>query len=372
MNRDEAIRCLNIARDHYNQKNYEQALKFFQKSYKLEKSDDALNMMTKCGEAIRNAQGAETNGNHQQSQQNRSRTENGSSARSEPTKKDTTIRNEAIKNIMKTKDFYEILGVTKTSTEDEIKKSYKKLALKFHPDKNKEVGADEAFKKIAQAYDCLTDPEKKRKYDEYGTEEPEQHYQHYRQHYSEDISADDIFGMFFGNGFAQGGPRRRYQQRPPQQHYQEEPRGGRRGNTGTKNLPLLQFLPILIIIISTFAFGSSHEDPVFSLTPTYKYNIERKTPNLKLAYYVESSFQGDYGSNRSKLNQLERGIEINYLQQMESNCNTAKRKVQNFERQAAYYSGYDKEKYLQYAKQVDMSACYKLKEYREKFPHLFY
>jgi len=65
----------------------------------------------------------------------------------------------------------------------------------------KEVGADEAFKKLAQAYDCLINPEKRQKYDEFGNEEPEQHYRHYRQYYDDDISAEDIFGMFFRECF---------------------------------------------------------------------------------------------------------------------------------------------------------------------------
>lgn len=57
---------------------------------------------------------------------------------------------EEIKQFLKKKDFYDILGVQKTATEDELKKAYRKLALKFHPDKNKYTGAQDAFKKIAQ------------------------------------------------------------------------------------------------------------------------------------------------------------------------------------------------------------------------------
>ena len=74
---------------------------------------------------------------------------------------------------MSKSNYYQILGLTKNCSDDDIKKAYKKLAIKFHPDKNKAPQADEAFKKISKAYACLSDPEKKRYYDQTG-EEPGQ------------------------------------------------------------------------------------------------------------------------------------------------------------------------------------------------------
>ncbi len=66
------------------------------------------------------------------------------------------------------KDYYNILGVSRSASESEIKKAYKKLALKFHPDKNKSPGAEDKFKQVAEAYDVLSDPEKKSTYDRLG------------------------------------------------------------------------------------------------------------------------------------------------------------------------------------------------------------
>ena len=60
---------------------------------------------------------------------------------------------------------YDILWVSRTANEDEIKKAYHKLAIKYHPDKNKEVGAEEKFKAIAGAYAILSDAGKRRNYD---------------------------------------------------------------------------------------------------------------------------------------------------------------------------------------------------------------
>ncbi|DAC72389.1 MAG TPA: molecular chaperone DnaJ [Thermoplasmata archaeon] len=115
---------------------------------------------------------------------------------------------------MEKKDYYEILGLERSASKDDIKKAYRKLALKYHPDKNKEKGAEEKFKEISEAYGVLYDDEKRKMYDQHGHAGIDQKYT------SEDIfrGADfgdifrgtgfdfnDIFEQFFGrrNGFTQ-------------------------------------------------------------------------------------------------------------------------------------------------------------------------
>ena len=66
------------------------------------------------------------------------------------------------------RDYYEVLGIDKSASADEIKKSYRRLAKKYHPDINKEPGAEERFKEINEAYEILSDPNKKSTYDQYG------------------------------------------------------------------------------------------------------------------------------------------------------------------------------------------------------------
>lgn len=68
------------------------------------------------------------------------------------------------------KDYYKILGISRTSNDDEIKKAYRKLALQYHPDKNKSPAAEEKFKEVAEAYEVLSDKKKRDIYDNYGEE----------------------------------------------------------------------------------------------------------------------------------------------------------------------------------------------------------
>ncbi|WP_419616202.1 DnaJ domain-containing protein, partial [Thiolapillus sp.] len=67
---------------------------------------------------------------------------------------------------MEFEDYYEVMGVKRDATQDEIKRAYRKLARKYHPDVSKEADAEEKFKRLGEAYEVLKDPEKRAAYDQ--------------------------------------------------------------------------------------------------------------------------------------------------------------------------------------------------------------
>jgi len=108
----------------------------------------------------------------------------------------------------KTDDYYEILGVGRDATQDEIKTRYRKLAKQYHPDKNPgNKAAEDTFKKISEAYAVLSDPEKKKKFDMFGSEKFHQQYS--REDIFSGTNINDLLrDMGFGDMFGGGGQAR--------------------------------------------------------------------------------------------------------------------------------------------------------------------
>ena len=106
---------------------------------------------------------------------------------------------------MDKRDYYEVLGVSKTATDAEIKSAFRRLAKKYHPDINKEPGAEKKFKEIGEAYAVLSDPNKRKQYDQFGHAAFDQgaggagfsgfDFSGF------DVDLDDILGSMFGGGF---------------------------------------------------------------------------------------------------------------------------------------------------------------------------
>ncbi|MBD3260738.1 MAG: DnaJ domain-containing protein, partial [Candidatus Altiarchaeales archaeon] len=120
------------------------------------------------------------------------------------------------------RDYYEVLGVNKDASTSEIKKAYRRLAKKYHPDVNKDAGAEKNFKQISEAYEVLADSNKRAQYDRYGHEGVSgafggggftwndfSHFQDIEDLFSgSSFFGKNIFDMFFGGGSSFGGGRR--------------------------------------------------------------------------------------------------------------------------------------------------------------------
>lgn len=206
---------------------------------------------------------------------------------------------------------YRILGLQTSCSESEIKKAYRKLSLKVHPDKNSAPHSDEAFKAVGLAYATLSDPQKRTIYDRYGEEDPDNRgggggMRPGGMHMNgQDVNPEEIFNMFFGgmqgmNGGGPGGfhvyssgfgpgmqfragvpPRRR---RPPGTQGQEQQQQQHQEPNGLAML--FQLLPMLLIMLVSFmrfsdGDGVSH---VTSMPGEYKYfslTVRTSTVNLR-------------------------------------------------------------------------------------------
>jgi molecular chaperone DnaJ len=99
------------------------------------------------------------------------------------------------------RDYYEVLGVSRDASPEEIKKAYRKLARQYHPDVNKSPDAEQKFKEVKEAYDVLSDPDKRARYDRYGHEDPTAGFGDAGGFTGADFGGfGDIFDMFFGGG----------------------------------------------------------------------------------------------------------------------------------------------------------------------------
>ncbi|CAI5760305.1 unnamed protein product [Candida verbasci] len=306
--------------------------------------------------------------------------------------------------------FYEILQVSKTSNDSEIKKSYRKLAIKCHPDKNSHPRSAEAFKIVNKAWEVLSDPDKKRIFDQTGTDptsrfsgvsnggasgvDPFNRFANsggtrYRTTANASPFEEDLFNMFFGGGGASpfstgptftfgnngftfqsfgGGQdpfmRQRRTARSRNARNQSSHSHSSSSST-TQNTPepnifetlkgLVPILLLLIVPILSAIFGDSPPD--YSFVKTRDYNIKRTTPNYKIPFYVNDSFNKKY-SNKSikQLRNYDSKVENLYIQDKRTRCQREQlHKDQLIEDAHGWFTiDYDK---LKQAEQLPMPNC---------------
>ncbi|KAI5959739.1 HLJ1 [Candida pseudojiufengensis] len=294
----------------------------------------------------------------------------------------------------KSHQFYEILSVKKTSEEGEIKRSYRKLAIKCHPDKNPHPRSSEAFKVVNKAWEVLSDPQKKTIFDQTGSD-PTSRFSGVSNSSSSPFASgrsgfasagrgghnafeEDIFNMFFGGGgqgptFTFGGNGFTFQsfgggQDPFMRHRRTARRTAPRPTQQSGDSPqppqslwegLKGLFPILIILIVPIlsALFSDDSTPDYSFTPSREYNIERRTPRHDIPFFVNDQFTKKYeNKSRKQLRNYDVKVENLFIQDKRAKCSREQiRKDQLIEDAIGWFST-DTEK-LKQAENMPMPNC---------------
>ncbi|KAF5944684.1 hypothetical protein HYC85_018761 [Camellia sinensis] len=289
-NKDEATRCIGIAKAAIASGNKQRALKFIGIARRLDHNLSVDALLATCKNLDSASPGPCDDEKHNDSAKNEAT----------PGKFDEVSNGECnyteehahlIREIKKTKDYYDILGLGKSCSVEEIRKAYRKLSLKVHPDKNKAPGSEEAFKKVSMAFKCLSNDDSRRQYDQTGLVEEfgfnQQHNVRRRRGrrtghdmFDDDFDPDEMFKAFFGQTdmFRTS---RVYRRSRGTGNQQREDFGG----AGPNLMVLLQILPFLIIFLLAYLPFS---EPDYSLQKNYSYQFLKTTEKHGVEFYVKS------------------------------------------------------------------------------------
>lgn len=336
-NKDDARKCLKIGKEALESGDRARALKFVAKARRLDPGlpvDDLLSKIegqsNSQSESATNGEGPapDRSGAAQSDQQrpsvrHRGPSAGGSSSASSGVASYTEEQIAMVRQIRKKKDFYEILGVERSCTVEDVRKAYRKLSLKVHPDKNKAPGAEEAFKAVSKAFQCLSDEENRKKYDVTGSDEPVHMAraarrgpaQGFNGFYEAEFDADEIFRNFFFGGMH---PATTTQYRGFSFGTGMGQRQADNGSSGFNLRILIQLLPVILILLLNFLPSS---DPIYSLSRTYPYEY-KYTTQRGVNYYVKSTskFDQDYPPDSYERARLEVKIDRDYISILSQNC----------------------------------------------------
>ncbi|KAK6138588.1 hypothetical protein DH2020_027666 [Rehmannia glutinosa] len=213
-NKDEALKCVKIAKDSIRSGDRNRALKFLNKARRLDPSieiDDLVSNLNDSQPEEKNPDVATDENPSDPSKSGPRRripaTGPSSSSSSSTSATYTEEQVTVVREIKRKKDYYEILGLEKSCSSEDVRKAYRKISLKVHPDKNQAPGAEEAFKMVSKAFQCLSDGESRKRYDLVGSEEPVYErrgggggvngMRGFNGFYDGDVDAEEIFRNFF-------------------------------------------------------------------------------------------------------------------------------------------------------------------------------
>jgi len=364
-NRDEIIKCRAVARKALQLGDKDKAVRFLNKALRMGPGDTEIEQELKAAEAstskpaaTSNASTSDTNASGSGMRQ-RPAAATSSARKPAPPKKEREYTADQLalaKKILRTKDYYDILGVPKGADENDCKKAFRKLALKLHPDKNGAPGADEAFKKLSTAFQCLTDADKKRIYDQYGADENNMP-QHARSHFNNNnVTPQDLFEAFFGGGdLFEDRPRRQRQR--VHQPYQQARDG--------ENLKLMQIVPMLIFMFGMLVVNFidlKQKQPEFQFHRTATYTQGRHTEGLNVNFFVGKEFTKNYPKGTEGRRDFDTFVEAHYIQSLKSDCEFEERQAIKSYRLAKWQGA--SQDSLTKLREQGKPACQKLKDFQ--------
>ncbi|KAF3456236.1 hypothetical protein FNV43_RR00886 [Rhamnella rubrinervis] len=313
-NKDEAQRCVRIAEEAIASGNKGRAMKFIRIAQRLNCNLSVEELLASC-EKLDSEPPAYSIGKESVSSEIKDEPGRVKSSESLNGEQNYTQEHlQLIKQIRRTNDYYTILGVEKTCSVEEIRKAYRKLSLKVHPDKNKAPGSEEAFKKVCKAFKCLSEDDSRRQYDHTGlVEEFEYNQQHNVRRrrrrtahdlFDDEFDPDEIFRAFFGQG-QMFRANHVYRTRGMGGQQREEFHGG-----GLNLMLVLQILPFLIILLLAYLPFS---EPDYSLNKNYSYQIPKTTEKHGVEFYVKSlAFDDRYPLGSPARANIENGVINDY------------------------------------------------------------
>ncbi|XP_010254378.1 PREDICTED: chaperone protein dnaJ 49-like [Nelumbo nucifera] len=329
-NKDEALKCLKIGKEAFELGDRNRALKFITKARRLDPTLPVNDLLAKLGGESGEPQvsdsstpsgGTRDEGSSPGASSVRQRVPaNGSSSPSSRsyTEEQITI----VRQIRKQKDCYQILGLERSCSVEDVRKAYRKLSLKVHPDKNKAPGAEEAFKAVSKAFQCLSNEESRKRYDLVGTEEALYERpttrggtQGFNGFYEADIDAEEIFRNFFFGGMP--GTTTQYRGFTFGTGMGPSVWTGDDGSGNFNIRMLIQLLPVFLVLLLNFLPSSG---PIYALSKSYPYE-HRFVTQKGVSYYVKTAkFEQQYPVDSSERLEIEERVERDYHSIIARNC----------------------------------------------------
>ncbi|XP_032814785.1 dnaJ homolog subfamily B member 14-like [Petromyzon marinus] len=432
-NRDEALRCLGLARAALSRGDSDRGRVFLAKAQRLYHTAQAAALLVELDKAEwknrhwENQRAFHHHHYHTAHSGPDPANLNGTSAKSYPNCRTTgEISTErsytaeqlyGVQRINGCRNMYEVLGVSRDVSDDDLKRAYRKLALKFHPDKNHAPGATEAFKAIGCAYSLLSSAEKRHLYDLRANEREQRmgaedgaggpgtagrashganwggryagsgrHSGRPRFNYDPDpdISPEELFNMFFGHAF-QSARSQAYENNRPRQSARNPPSPNKRSLGDMTGV--LQFLPLVLLIVVSVLGQFMVSRPTYSLAPnpSLGHTVHRRTQRLGVSYFVSDDAQihtdkrtpavaendddGDEAWGRGKAipeawRRLEQSVEDDYVGGLRSSCQRERQYKSELLYKAKVYRD---ERYLALAESMRTDSCDTLERLSQHF-----